>query len=116
TEGEACASGRTPSGACHGGACRPITCGDHVVDLGEACDDGNTLDGDGCSATCLSDESCGNGVVDVRFGEDCDHGVCGMSNDGCSSTCKLEIGSWRSIDQTPITGRSGMGMAFDVAR
>ena len=27
-------------------------CGDHVIDPGEACDDGNTGDGDGCSATC----------------------------------------------------------------
>ncbi|EFJ49171.1 hypothetical protein VOLCADRAFT_90034 [Volvox carteri f. nagariensis] len=27
-------------------------CGDFVVDPGEQCDDGNILDGDGCSATC----------------------------------------------------------------
>ena len=27
-------------------------CGDHVVDPGEACDDGNLTPGDGCSATC----------------------------------------------------------------
>lgn len=30
------------------------TCGDDTVDLGEACDDGNTDDGDGCQADCLS--------------------------------------------------------------
>jgi cysteine-rich repeat protein len=30
-------------------------CGDNVVDSGEACDDGNTLDGDGCSATCSTE-------------------------------------------------------------
>ncbi len=28
------------------------SCGDTFVDTGEACDDGNVLDGDGCSATC----------------------------------------------------------------
>ncbi|MGZ3419852.1 MAG: DUF4215 domain-containing protein [Polyangiales bacterium] len=27
-------------------------CGNHVLDGGETCDDGNTTDGDGCSATC----------------------------------------------------------------
>lgn len=27
-------------------------CGDHLVDPGEACDDGNNTSGDGCSATC----------------------------------------------------------------
>lgn len=37
--------------------------------LGEACDDGNTAGGDGCSAVCLV-EACGNDVVDV--GEQCD--------------------------------------------
>jgi cysteine-rich repeat protein len=29
------------------------TCGDGVVDPGEACDDGNLVDGDGCSARCV---------------------------------------------------------------
>ena len=27
-------------------------CGNGVLDPGEACDDGNTASGDGCSATC----------------------------------------------------------------
>ncbi|MGK0361173.1 MAG: cysteine-rich repeat protein, partial [Bradymonadia bacterium] len=27
-------------------------CGDGLIGVGEACDDGNTLDGDGCSSTC----------------------------------------------------------------
>jgi cysteine-rich repeat protein len=29
------------------------SCGDGIVDPGEACDDGNPLDGDGCSSECL---------------------------------------------------------------
>jgi cysteine-rich repeat protein len=29
-----------------------IVCGDGVLDAGESCDDGNTVGGDGCSATC----------------------------------------------------------------
>ena len=29
-----------------------FVCGDGVLELGEECDDGNSLDGDGCSAFC----------------------------------------------------------------
>src|SRR5689334_6431147 len=47
-------------------------CGDAHIDPGEACDDGNTTDGDGCSADCKSDETCGNGRVDTTVGEVCD--------------------------------------------
>lgn len=36
-------------------SCRPIVCGDGMVDGGEACDDGNTMAGDGCSPTCTVD-------------------------------------------------------------
>lgn len=32
-----------------------INCGNGVVDTGEECDDGNTVDGDGCSAACLKE-------------------------------------------------------------
>ena len=36
-------------------ALTPVTCcGDGSVDDGEQCDDGNTVEGDGCSATCMS--------------------------------------------------------------
>ena len=31
---------------------------------GEACDDGNTADGDGCSSTCLVETACGNGTIE----------------------------------------------------
>lgn len=36
-------------------------CGDNILDLGEYCDDGNNVDGDGCSAICTveqEDEGC----------------------------------------------------------
>ena len=56
------------------GICLPDTntCGDAHKDPGEACDDGNTNDGDGCSADCKSDETCGNGTLDSKVGEVCD--------------------------------------------
>lgn len=64
-------------------------CGDGVVDAGEVCDDGNTQGGDGCAGDCLSDESCGNGVVDTAAGETCDDSNT-TDGDGCSGSCSLE--------------------------
>jgi cysteine-rich repeat protein len=40
-----------PSAACRLD-CRPARCGDGTVDVGEACDDGNTRSFDGCRADC----------------------------------------------------------------
>jgi cysteine-rich repeat protein len=70
------------------------------------CDDGNTVNGDGCSRDCqeecgyscsgggsssldLCTTSCGDGL---RVGaEECDHAN-NVNGDGCSSTCALEPG------------------------
>ena len=38
------------------GCASTATCGDGVLEPGEQCDDGNTMDGDGCSATCLIEQ------------------------------------------------------------
>ncbi len=42
------------SGHCIGGTCIESTCGDGIVDesIGEQCDDGNVVAGDGCSINC----------------------------------------------------------------
>ena len=56
------------------------------VTLGEECDDGNLVSGDGCSAIC-GGEACGNRRTD--FGEECDDGN-QTSNDGCSGVCRIE--------------------------
>jgi cysteine-rich repeat protein len=45
----------------------PFVCGNGVVAGNEDCDDGNTLSGDGCSATCAL-ESCANGLDDDADG------------------------------------------------
>ena len=56
------------------GAVAAASCGDGTVNDAEQCDDGNTVDGDGCSSTCTDeaapDTNCGNGVLDG--GEKCD--------------------------------------------
>nr|HEX4312559.1 DUF4215 domain-containing protein [Kofleriaceae bacterium] len=62
-------------------------CGDGIVNQGEVCDDGNTVSGDGCSADCKSDETCGNRIVDTDVGETCDDGNT-VSGDGCSANCQ----------------------------
>ena len=82
-------------------------CGDGIVANGlEACDDGNTVAGDGCSAFCgvepgwvctgepseCSKPPCGDGVVADGL-EACDDGGTD-DGDGCSATCQIESG-WR---------------------
>ncbi len=77
-------------------------CGDGILDGGEACDDGNTTDGDGCSAGCLEEPgfnctgqpsvctvTCGNGTLEG--GETCDDGNV-SDGDGCSAVCISEPG------------------------
>ncbi|MBI4147265.1 DUF4215 domain-containing protein [Candidatus Woesearchaeota archaeon] len=84
-------------------------CGDGKINYdsslkeSDECDDGNLVNGDGCSSTCKeesgwqhyaclnsSQESCmakcGDGKKEA--GEECDDGNAGNS-DGCSSTCKI---------------------------
>jgi fibro-slime domain-containing protein len=80
-------------------------CGDSIVQLGEACDDGDSEGGDGCSATCAELENgfacpipgqactstvvCGDGRISGA--EQCDDGNL-TSQDGCSASCQAEAG------------------------
>ena len=68
----------------------PVVCGDGIKVASEQCDDGNTMDGDGCSATCLNETEafCGNGVREA--GEECDDGNL-IAGDGCSAVCAIEM-------------------------
>jgi len=71
------------------GPSNPV-CGDGRVQAGEQCDDGNTVDGDGCQSTCQPTPTdslvCGDGKV--QQGEACDDGN-RVDGDGCQSTCQL---------------------------
>ena len=79
-----------------------VVCGDGIIDASEACDDGNELDGDGCSSRCEVESTdkpgegdepgtpvCGDGKVEA--GEACDDGN-ELDGDGCSSGCEVEEG------------------------
>ena len=79
-------------------------CGDGDIIYGvEACDDGNTQPGDGCSDTCEIEEGyfciidpikflsvceprCGDGLL--RYPETCDDGNA-LSDDGCNQYCEV---------------------------
>jgi cysteine-rich repeat protein len=97
-----------PGGGSGGGlydAPPPPGCGDAEKADDEACDDGNTTDGDGCLGNCLVIEDgytcdvpgdacvladvCGDGRQSL--GEACDDGN-PDGGDGCSSSCQLEAG------------------------
>lgn len=89
--GQICASGQ--------GVCIDIGgCGDGVTDEDEVCDDGNIINGDGCSADCSSNEVCGNGIIEVSEGETCDDGN-SMGGDGCSRDCHAEVCGNQVIDR-----------------
>ncbi len=61
-------------------------CGNGLVEEGEQCDDGNLLDGDGCSPACRTPAICGNGTVEED--EACDDGN-SVENDACTATCTV---------------------------
>ncbi len=54
--------------------------------MGEACDDGNLVDGDGCQASSAL-PTCGDGVLDA--GETCDDGN-SVDGDGCNALCSSD--------------------------
>lgn len=85
-------------------------CGDGIIQPGEECDDGNTREGDGCTALCRTERVycpngnvcgngtcgdgspcvtayCGDGIVQAALGEECDDGN-GVNDDDCTNDCK----------------------------
>lgn len=117
-DGELCTTSQIPAGTCSSGVCFEVVCGNAIVDrgAGEACDDGNRVDGDGCAADCSSDETCGNDVADVLLGEECDSGIDGLAEDGCSSTCKVEVELWRNVSPAGVSPLVGISIAYDSTR
>ena len=76
-------------------------CGDGLVSLGENCDDGGIVAGDGCSMTCTTEQGftcggepstcapiCNDGLV--RGSEPCDDGDLDDTN-GCTTSCTIAV-------------------------
>ena len=78
--------------------CHRTVCGDRNKEGTEACDDGDVVDGDGCSGTCSFEPDCSSGSCVSACGdavklapEACDDGN-SQDGDGCSRDCQLETG------------------------
>lgn len=80
-------------------------CGNGKLDYGESCDDANLLSGDGCASNCTLEPGaicsvpgvsctfapyCGDGLVQVEVGEQCDLGANNKGGyGGCNRDCTL---------------------------
>lgn len=89
-----------------GGAAVLGPCGNGTVEDGEACDDGNNLPFDGCSADCQYEPDCSAGACASPCGdgiivgsEECDDAN-RASGDGCSADCRVEAG-WSCVQPAP---------------
>jgi cysteine-rich repeat protein len=78
TDGKACTDSQSINVTC----INPGLCGNGILEAGEFCDDGNLVNGDGCSSTCQDEINCGDGVVEGS--EQCDPPNPGF----CSPTCQ----------------------------
>ncbi len=101
--------------------CVRESCGNGSIEGMEECDDGNTDNGDGCSAACTVEpgwscpsagmacvQLCGNGSIDE--GEACDDGN-DRGGDGCSDTCQVEPGwacATAGMACTPLCGNGAI--------
>ncbi len=117
--GEECDAGGDTSDSYNGCTweCKKVNyCGDGQIQAEhEQCDDGNSVDGDGCSSSCSFESGftcitkngksecssilCGNGVIDTDNGETCDDGN-RLGGDGCSMICLVEKGSRCTADDS----------------
>ena len=99
------------------GRCEPSnTCGNNIIEKGEACDDGGTIIGDGCDSlcniedamNCVGDRNCPEGLactdgvcgVECRSNSDCENGDCIFGqcvtctqNTDCEGTDQCQSGS-----------------------
>jgi cysteine-rich repeat protein len=88
-----------------GGGAVVSECGNGVLEPGEFCDDGGTVEGDGCSGDCKTQDPefvcptpgepcidevvCGSGALEGT--EECDDGNA-TAGDGCDASCVVEAG------------------------
>ena len=96
-------------------------CGNGVVDSGEDCDINisSEIVGVSCTYNCLrpgnSADSCGDGIVDYKIGEECDPATDDLSAQYCSGTC-LRIGSSSSATgdiNAPVCGSGSVTTGED---
>jgi fibro-slime domain-containing protein len=96
--GWVCAAPPVPANPNQPATCHKTVCGDGVREGAEACDDHNTIDGDGCASSCTLEPDCSSGTCASRCGdgvklprEACDDGNT-SDGDGCAGDCTIEAG------------------------
>lgn len=87
-------------------------CGNHVVEPGETCDDGNLANGDGCESSCQPTTWCGDGSTQTpnSFGqaEACDDGpVNGTSDSRCTTQCTNKVGECPAVSPPYFADHDG---------
>jgi len=99
-DGVMCTQPDDTMGVCAMGECvdKPL-CGNGVVDSGEQCDDGNTADGDCCSATCTIEMGC---VCQPNVAPSC-CSLCGDDERQCGEECDGTDADMCSMDETCST-------------
>jgi cysteine-rich repeat protein len=85
-DGDACTLAGLGAGVCRDDLCGVSACGDGALDDGEACDDGNQIDDDGCSNACRLPR-CGDQIV--QLGEACDDGAANGDDRACLASCQV---------------------------
>ena len=79
-------------------ACSACMNGD--LEVGEQCDDGNTVNTDSCTNTCTT-AACGDGIVGLS--EQCDDGNT-QSGDNCSASCSFELATLSGLIFNDLDG------------
>ncbi len=117
-EGEECDDGGM-SEMCDGD-CTFVECGDNYLNwvAGEGCDDGNTVDGDGCSSICSLEAPLPTCVVDFESGCPEDDVICGMVIHGVGycggSGIPNCIDTWPVSFKIPYSGSGDIYFMGDV--
>ncbi|MFN8643290.1 MAG: thrombospondin type 3 repeat-containing protein [Candidatus Binatia bacterium] len=104
-----------------------LYCGDGILSPGEGCDDGNTANGDCCSASCVpaaNGTSCSDGLF-CDGAETCQAGACAggpppcpgscdESGDACAAQCPAVAPACRSAARSTLTIRDRVADGRDV--
>ncbi len=78
--------------------CKLNKCGDKFVGAGETCDDGNFVNGDGCSMLCQKEVKCGIKLYKCGNGLDDDKdGKIDLLDPECTSPCDDDEGSYQTL-------------------
>lgn len=89
-DGAACGTGMV----CVAGTCTLPSCGDGKVQVGEECDDGNAVKGDGCEVDCKFSCKTGDPTRDCKSSDPCvSDGVCNDATKVCKAGAPTALGT-----------------------